>query len=85
VERSVAWRLQRFERRLGAAVRRRETQLMSELATMAGSLYPAGIRQERALNFLPLWARYGDALVEAMRASAADHSRALVEGAPSAT
>jgi hypothetical protein len=49
---------------------------------MRGALFPGGGRQERALNFIPLLAIYGDGLVEAMRASARRHAEALLAGAP---
>ena len=50
------------------------------MATARGALYPNGVRQERALNLLPLLARHGPALLVAMRARAAEHARALVNG-----
>lgn len=78
VERGIAWRLQRFERRVTAAVKRREAGLMHDLATLRGALYPNGVRQERALNVLPILARQGLALLDGLRSHAANHARALV-------
>ncbi|HET7458284.1 MAG TPA: bacillithiol biosynthesis cysteine-adding enzyme BshC [Gemmatimonadaceae bacterium] len=76
--RSLDVRLDRLERRLLAAAKRRAVDAMRDVATARASLYPDGVRQERSLNFLPLLARYGPALLDAMRASAAEHARALV-------
>ena len=49
-----------------------------DVATARAALYPDGKRQERALNFLPLLARHGPALLERMRERAMEHARALV-------
>ena len=76
--RALEWRLSRLERRISAAVKLRETALMKDLATARASLYPGGIRQERALNLIPLLSRHGTGLLEDMLASAAAHARALV-------
>lgn len=76
--RAIGYRLDRLERRLRAAVKRRETTLMHELGTMRGALLPLGVRQERALNFLPLLARHGDALLGALRSATRAHADALV-------
>jgi hypothetical protein len=43
--RALEWRLSRLERRICAAVKSRETALMRDLATVRGSLFPAGMRQ----------------------------------------
>ena len=74
----AAWLAARLERRILAAVKRRETETMYALATARGSLYPFGTRQERALNFIPLLARYGPALIDDMRAAAGEHARRLI-------
>lgn len=76
--RRAAWLAERLERRILAAVKRRETDAMSALATARGSLFPFGMRQERALNFIPLLARYGPALLDDMHAAAAVHARRLI-------
>ncbi len=78
VTRTVEWRLSRFERRITAAVKRRETGMMRDLATIRGALYPAGLRQERALNIIPLLARNGTGLFGRMREAARLHARGLV-------
>ena len=71
-------RLERLERRYVAATKRRESALMRDIATAAGALHPDGKRQERALNFLPMLARQGSPLLEAMRAEAARHARGVL-------
>ncbi len=73
-------RLDRFERRLIAAAKRQHADIMHEIATARGSLYPFGKPQERSLNFVPLLARYGVALKEAMLAEAREHARRLAGG-----
>jgi len=55
---------------------------MHDLAVARASLFPLGAPQERALNFLPLLARHGSPLLEAMRRAAAQHAAALVAGTP---
>ena len=67
-------------RRLLAAAKRREAATLREIAVARGSLFPGGQRQERALNFIPLLARHGAPLVDAMRQSAARHAEALLQG-----
>jgi uncharacterized protein YllA (UPF0747 family) len=81
VEGASAWmahRVARLERRALAAVARRETATMHDLATVRGALQPGGARQERALNFLPLLARHGVPLLQAMLLRAREHADALV-------
>ena len=82
LRRSLEHKLARVERRLLAAVKRRETEIMHQLATARGSLYPHGTRQERKLAFIPFLARYGPELVEQLRAAAGVHARSIVSGAP---
>lgn len=78
--RSVIHRVERLERRLLAATKRREAEVMNRLATVRGVLQPDGVRQERKLSFVPFLARYGDDLVVDMIDQAKDHARALVQG-----
>jgi uncharacterized protein YllA (UPF0747 family) len=80
--RGMLLRLDRVERRLLAAVKRREAATMRDIAVAAGAVFPGGKRQERALNFIPLLARYGAPLVDTMRASARRHADALIAGQP---
>lgn len=78
--RNMAHRLDRLERRLVAAVRRRERGLMHDLAVARAALFPLGKPQERLLNFLPLLARHGRPLFDLVRAAAAEHAAALIGG-----
>ena len=71
-------RIRRLERRYVAAAKRRESQMVFDVATARGALFPGGVRQERALNFVPLLTRHGPALLDAMRQRAAEHAAALV-------
>ena len=80
--RSLEHRIARLERRLVAAVKRRSADMLRDVATARGSLRPAGKRQERALNFLPLLARYGPSLLQDMLRQAGAHARSLVERHP---
>ena len=66
LRRSLLHRVERLDRRYVAAVKRREQETMRDLATLRAALYPNGERQERALNFLPLLARYGPPLLADM-------------------
>ena len=79
LRRSLDHRLDRAERRLAAAVKRREVDVMRKLATARGSLFPYGVKQERKLAYIPFLARYGPPLVEQMLAHAAAHARQLVQ------
>ena len=79
--RALEWRISRLERRINAAVKSKEVALMRELATARGALFPNGVRQERALNLIPLLARHGLGLLDDMRASATAHARGLVAAA----
>lgn len=69
---------ERLERRVLAAVKRREKESMKLLATAIGSVRPFGRAQERTLAFLPFVARYGTALLDAMLAKAREHALRLV-------
>jgi bacillithiol synthase len=71
-------RLDRFERRLIAAAKKQHADTMHEIATARGSLYPLGKPQERALNFVPLLARYGAELRDEMLVEASEHANGLV-------
>ncbi len=71
-------RLDRFERRLIAAAKKLHADIMREIGTARGSLYPLGKPQERSLNFVPLLARYGPALRDEMLAGAREHADRLL-------
>ncbi len=77
--RSLAVRLARLRRRYMAAAKRRMTDVVRDIATARGSLFPAGKRQERALNLMPLLARYGEPLLRDMQGEARAHAAALVD------
>ena len=64
--------------RLIAGAKKRHADIMLEIATARGALYPFGKHQERAINFVPLLARYGLALRDDMRTEADRHAAQLV-------
>jgi bacillithiol synthase len=78
LRRSLSHRLGRAERRLLAAAKRRDDQIRRDLMVLSAALYPLGQRQERVLNFVPMLARTGDALLDSMRHAARSHAEALV-------
>jgi bacillithiol biosynthesis cysteine-adding enzyme BshC len=80
----LALRLERGERRITAALKRNEVELKRDLGTARASLFPGGIRQERALSFVPFLARYDRPLIKRMLVAAGGHAEALV-GAGSPT
>lgn len=80
LERELEWRLARVERRVLAAVKRREHEALRDIATARAALWPLGQPQERALNLLPMLARHGPPLLDAMLARAREHAVALVAG-----
>ncbi len=78
---SLQHRLDRLERRLVAAIKRRESRQMRDVATIRAALRPRGGRQERVLNPLPLFARHGCTLLSEMCRAAGPHAASLVEPA----
>ncbi len=80
LERDLGHRLDRFERRMLAAVKRRETRMMGDLEVARAALRPLGRPPERVLNLLPLLVRFGSRLLERMRDVATTHARELVTG-----
>ncbi len=80
-QRQLAFRLDRLERRLAAAAKRRGSDALRDLHAARAALWPGGHRQERTLNFIPFLARYGQALWSAMQASAGEYATKLVAGA----
>jgi uncharacterized protein YllA (UPF0747 family) len=84
-QRSIRHRLERLERRIVAAAKRREADTMTQIATARGALFPLGTRQERALNILPFLARHGAVITDRMIGAARAHARGLVTGNRSAT
>ena len=78
LERSLGHKLARAERRLLAAVKRREDNVRRDLAVVRAALFPLGERQERVLNYVPMLTRGGPDLVKDMRAAAHKHALSLV-------
>ena len=78
LRRRVAHQAARLERRAVAAVKRRETAVMRDVAVARGFFFPGGKRQERALSLIPVLARYGTGTLDAMRAVASEHAAALL-------
>ncbi|MEO6877133.1 MAG: bacillithiol biosynthesis BshC, partial [Gemmatimonadaceae bacterium] len=78
LQRSIEHRVQRAERRFLAGVKRREGDVMRQIATVRGALYPHGAPQERKLAYIALLARYGPELLDELLAAARAHARALV-------
>jgi uncharacterized protein YllA (UPF0747 family) len=77
---NVAHRIDRLERRIVAAAKRREATTMRDIAIARTSLFPLGKPQERVLNFIPMLARHGQPLVAQMRARANEHAALLLAG-----
>ena len=83
--RSILYRTDRLERRFVAAMKRRMSDVLQDVGTARGSLYPDGKRQERALNLLPMLARHGPVLLERMYAAAHEHAGHLLGRADAPT
>lgn len=75
--RQLLHKLDRLERRYVAAAKRKGSELLTEVATARGALYPNGTPQERALNVIPLLAKYGDELVAGILTKAREHAASL--------
>lgn len=74
---SIDHRVDRLARRFAASVKRRGNESLNDAAIARGSLYPFGSPQERALNFVPLYARYGNDLISAVLSEASRHASKL--------
>ena len=74
LRRNLNHRLGRLERRFSASVKRRGNDALREAAIARGALFPLGSPQERALNIVPLLARHGDELIDAVSAETAKHA-----------
>lgn len=77
LKRNVAHRVERLERRYMAAVKREGNDALREIATARGALFPEGAPQERALNFIPLLARYGDEIISSAMSEISAHTAKL--------
>ncbi|MBA3657024.1 MAG: bacillithiol biosynthesis BshC [Gemmatimonadaceae bacterium] len=73
LQRDIDHRLERFQRRLGAAMKQSGTRELRDIAAARASLYPFGKPQERAVSFVALLARYGDDLQSKMLEGARAH------------
>jgi bacillithiol synthase len=80
--RDLAHRIDRFERRVVAGVKRIESESMREVAALRAARLPNGKSSERVLNLIPLMARYGPGLLSRMREAAGPHARQLLSGHP---
>jgi uncharacterized protein YllA (UPF0747 family) len=78
---SLEHRVDRLERRLLAGIKRRETALMQDAATLRAALYPRGVRQERLVNPIPIFSRHGLTLLSEMVEAARPHAASLVGSA----
>jgi uncharacterized protein YllA (UPF0747 family) len=78
LRRNLGHRLDRLERRLIAASKRHHAELMREVGTVRGSLFPLGKPQERGLSFVPFLVRHGKILQEAMIERATEHAKSLL-------
>jgi uncharacterized protein YllA (UPF0747 family) len=78
---SLEHRVDRLERRLLAGIKRRETALMQDAATLRAALYPRGVRQERLVNPIPIFSRHGLSLLSEMVDAARPHAASLVGSA----
>jgi uncharacterized protein YllA (UPF0747 family) len=74
---NIQHRIERLERRYAAAVKRKGNDSLRDIGAARGSLYPLGKPQERALNIVPLWARYGDDLLNSVLDEATQYATIL--------
>ncbi|MEO8879836.1 MAG: bacillithiol biosynthesis BshC [Gemmatimonadaceae bacterium] len=77
---NVAHRIERLERRVVAAAKRREATTMRDIQIARTSLFPLGKPQERVLNFIPMLARHGAPLLAQMQACASEHAASILAG-----
>jgi Bacillithiol biosynthesis BshC len=78
--RSMRHRLERLERRYVAGVKRANVTAMQDIATLRGWLFPHGVRQERALNFIPTLARHGPSAIDALTQRVDEHVATMLLG-----
>jgi uncharacterized protein YllA (UPF0747 family) len=72
-------RVDRLERRVLAAAKRRESEIAERVEAAYAALHPMGRPQERVLNFIPILAREGPALLDTIRQAAGHHAASLVQ------
>lgn len=71
-------RIGRLERRFAAAVKRSGNSRLHEVAVARASLFPTGVMQERVLNIIPWFARYGSQVMDGMLNAARNHAATLL-------
>ncbi len=76
--RDLLHRLDRFDRRVSAGVKRRETELMRRVAHVRAAFRPLGQSPERVLNIIPALTRHGAGVFAIMQQLAARHALALL-------
>lgn len=76
--RQLLQRIERLERRLRAAATKSEADAVRDVAAIRATLLPEGERQDRRLNYMPFFARYGDPLISRLKDGAALHATALI-------
>lgn len=74
LSRNVLHRVERLERRFAAGVKQRGNEALRDAAIARGALFPLGHPQERALNMVPLIARYGGDLLSPVLAEIRAHT-----------
>jgi uncharacterized protein YllA (UPF0747 family) len=77
LRRNMLHRVERLERRYAAAVKRRGNVALHDVAAARSSLFPLGVPQERALNGIPLLARYGSDLFDSVMTEVEPHAKSL--------
>jgi len=77
LKRNISHRLSRLERRYAAGLKKRGTEDLREAGIARASLFPLGVPQERALNGIPMIARYGDDLFNSVMEETRKHAAAL--------
>jgi uncharacterized protein YllA (UPF0747 family) len=80
LQRDLSHRLDRVERRLVAAVKRRQLDVARDLAVLRAAHWPLGRPAERVLSLVPTLARHGLGVLTQMRHLTGVHARALVSG-----
>ena len=78
LRRNMVHLTERLERRYTAAIKREGNDALRDAAAARAALYPLGVPQERALNGVPLIARYGEELFAAVMTEVAPHAASLV-------
>ena len=77
LKRNVNHRIERLERRIAANVKRKGNDALRDAAVARGFLFPLGTPQERALNIIPLLARNGSELIDAVMNETQKHAERI--------